>query len=534
MNETSRNLVITGMMGTGKTTVSEVVAKRLGRKLVETDLEIERRLGKTIPEIFAQVGEGAFRMAEWELCQELAKEHGLVISTGGGFLLRRVAQDLMQGHAIFCLEASAETIAERTSSKQDRPLIKGQESERLGKIQNILDERRASYQRIFHQVSTENRTVEDIADEIEVRFALEGERSSAKVRYIQMPLERPYPVIVRSGVAFDLPSRLKWAGNDAKRVIVLTNDKLSKFYKDEFQARCLACKLGCEWLEIPDGERYKNLETVQELYQKLLTINTKRDDVIVAFGGGVVGDVAGFVAATYMRGLPFIQIPTTLLAMVDSSIGGKTGVDLEAGKNLIGAFKQPLMVLADPALLSTLPAEEFQSGMAEVIKHALIGDRDLFETLSKGETLAHEELVFRALKVKANIVEADPFEKNIRAVLNLGHTFGHAFEKVSHFELRHGYAVAIGMLAACELSFRLGLCASELGGRVEKVVKRFGLPTHVSAMRATDIIDAMRHDKKATSDALRFILIHDVGDVRLKTVADLALVKSALDTVIRA
>jgi 3-dehydroquinate synthase len=273
---------------------------------------------------------------------------------------------------------------------------------------------------------------------------------------------------------------------------------------------------------IPAGEQYKTLATVQTIYDELLAAGIDRQATVVALGGGVVGDVAGFVAATFMRGVDFVQCPTTLLAMVDASVGGKTGVDLPQGKNLVGAFKQPTAVLADIAMLQTLPPAEFAAGMAEVVKHGLINDPDLFGRLEIGDwRLTNQSpisnlqsLVATAIEVKRNVVQEDPFEQGRRATLNLGHTFGHALEQVSGYRVRHGEGVAMGLVAAANLSARLGCCDAGLQSRIEAVLQAQNLPTRIPAeFDPNTIFQAMFSDKKKAAGKLRFILLRDVGDV---------------------
>ena len=273
---------------------------------------------------------------------------------------------------------------------------------------------------------------------------------------------------------------------------------------------------------IPAGEQHKTLAIVQTIYDQLLAAGMDRQATLVALGGGVVGDVAGFVAATYMRGVDFVQCPTSLLAMVDASVGGKTGVDLPQGKNLVGAFKQPTAVLADVATLSTLPKEEFAAGMAEVVKHGLIGNPDLFAKLQRGDwkptakssVSRLQSLVATAIEVKRNVVQDDPFEQGRRATLNLGHTFGHAIEQVSGYRVRHGEGVAMGLVAAANLSARLAHSDPALQGRIEAVLQAQVLPTRIpAAFAATSIYAAMFSDKKKAAGKLRFILPRDVGDV---------------------
>jgi 3-dehydroquinate synthetase len=223
--------------------------------------------------------------------------------------------------------------------------------------------------------------------------------------------------------------------------------------------------------------------------------------------------MAGFAAATYLRGVPFVQVPTTLLSMVDASVGGKTGVDMPQGKNLVGAFKQPQAVMMDAGVLTSLPAAEFRSGLAEVIKHGVIGDPDLFVQLEEYGPTSMTQLMADAVRVKVRIVEEDPFEQGCRALLNLGHTFGHAIELVSNFHVRHGEGVALGLVASARMAAALGHCAPALADRITGVVDRLGLPTWLSGYDADSIVAAMDHDKKRTGKTLRFVIPHDLGDV---------------------
>lgn len=277
-------------------------------------------------------------------------------------------------------------------------------------------------------------------------------------------------------------------------------------------------------ITVPAGEQHKTLATVQTIYGDLLAAGLDRKGTIVALGGGVVGDMAGFAAATYMRGIAFVQCPTSLLAMVDASVGGKTGVDLPQGKNLVGAFTQPTAVLADMTTLKTLPPAEFAAGMAEVVKHGLIANPDLLKRLETGDwrlpaddqSLVSnlQSLLVDAIQVKRDVVQEDPFEQGRRATLNLGHTFGHAIEQVSGYAIRHGEGVAMGLVAAANLSARLEYCDPELQPRIEAVLARLHLPTRIPAgLPHEALFRAMGSDKKKAAGQLRFVLLRDVGDV---------------------
>lgn len=321
-----------------------------------------------------------------------------------------------------------------------------------------------------------------------------------------------YQVLVGPGLVSRIGNLLVQHGLTGK-VAIVTDDTVGPLYGEAVSQALSAADLEAVVVTMPAGEAYKTLDTVRALYDRLLDTGIDRSSTILALGGGVVGDTAGFVAATYMRGLPLVQVPTTLLAMVDSSIGGKVGVDLPRGKNLIGAFKQPALVVADPDVLATLPVIDFVAGFAEVIKHAVIADPELFEHIEMQGWEPLPWVLQRAIDVKRRIVEEDPFEKGRRAVLNLGHTFGHALEVLSDYELRHGFAVSIGLLAATLVALRLGLCALELERRILGMLVQYGLPISFGGVSPTQVWNAMAYDKKRVKDRLRFVLPRAIGDV---------------------
>jgi shikimate kinase / 3-dehydroquinate synthase len=265
-------------------------------------------------------------------------------------------------------------------------------------------------------------------------------------------------------------------------------------------------------LKVPAGEESKTLEMAGVLSEQLVQGGLERSGVIVALGGGVIGDLSGFVAATYLRGVSWVNCATTLLAMVDASIGGKTGVDLPSGKNLVGAFHPPLLTISDLTVLRTLPEREFQSGMAEVIKAGVIGDAELVEMIEGGSTDV-QDIIRRSIKVKVNVVREDPYERGRRAALNLGHTIGHGLEAASQFLLRHGEAIGIGMIAETKIAERMGLAQSGLSDRIEAVINRVGLPRRFANLETDTIMQLMRSDKKKQLGRLKFALPRAIGDV---------------------
>jgi 3-dehydroquinate synthase len=295
---------------------------------------------------------------------------------------------------------------------------------------------------------------------------------------------------------------------------LVTNPTVGEHHAEPLLANLRQNGFEPTFCQVPDGEQFKTLETVSLLYNQFLAAGLERKSPIVALGGGVLGDTAGFVAATYLRGVPLVQIPTTLLSMVDSSVGGKTGVDLPQGKNLVGAFKQPEMVVIDPDVLKTLPGSEFRSGLAEVVKHGIIDAPELFEALEQGKFTLNW-MLDEAIRVKVRVVDEDPFEQGRRAILNLGHTFGHAFEQLSKFQLRHGEGVAIGMACAARLACNLGHCSTSIADRIINLLDHLDMPTEVPGYSPDEIWRTMHTDKKKQAGRLRFVLPCAIGDVRV-------------------
>ncbi len=322
----------------------------------------------------------------------------------------------------------------------------------------------------------------------------------------------------------------------AQPCAIVTNPTVGSLYGPSLATGLKGIGFQPRTVEIPDGEAFKTLETVRSVYDALIDAQIDRHSCVIALGGGVVGDLAGFVAATYLRGVPFVQVPTTLLAMVDASVGGKVAVDHPRGKNLIGAFKQPLAVVADTGTLATLPVDEWRAGMSEVVKHAIIGAPELLE-LFEGDDWKQKLQIWLtpAIRVKADIIARDPFEHGERAVLNLGHTFGHAFEQVTGFRLRHGDAVAVGIACACRLAAQLGECQPEFASRVERLLQHLGLGTRLRVdCGAAGIVEAMQTDKKRVGARIRFVLPRAPGDIVIRDDIDqrlvLAVVQEAIDS----
>ncbi len=320
-----------------------------------------------------------------------------------------------------------------------------------------------------------------------------------------------YPIYLGAGALAKTGQRLAELGYGG-RCAVVTNKTVGRYHAEALLESLRATGFSPTRMDIPDGEEFKTLATVAELYGRLVEAKLDRRSPVIALGGGVLGDTAGFAAASYLRGVPLAQIPSTLLAMVDSSVGGKTGVDLPQGKNLVGAFKQPELVVIDPDVLDTLPPAEFRAGLGEVVKHGIIDAPDLFAALENNQ-YERAWMLSEAIKVKVRVVQEDPFEQGWRAVLNLGHTFGHAFERLANFEMRHGEAVAIGLVCAARLANRLGHCSGDTTERIIALLNQLKLPTQPPPFTPAEVWAAMATDKKRQGSTLRFILPRAIGEV---------------------
>lgn len=334
--------------------------------------------------------------------------------------------------------------------------------------------------------------------------------------------DRSYPITIESGCLKSVASDLA-AHFPASRYGIISDDNVAEHYGYDLQKSLEQAGLGCDLFVFKSGEENKNLGTVGSLISQAAQKGFDRKSMFIALGGGVSGDIAGFVAATYMRGVPFIQIPTSLLAQVDSSVGGKTGVDIPEGKNLVGAFYQPKAVYIDPDVLKTLPEKEYINGMAEVIKHGIIRDADYFQMFGdKFDRIMNldpeilKELILVSCRIKSEVVAADEHESNIRRILNFGHTIGHAVEAASEFSLAHGFAVAIGMVAVTRITVNKGLIGEDVLDDITAMLKRYGLPTEVPADLDRGIIKSyLLTDKKRIGSKTSYILPKCIGEVTI-------------------
>jgi len=510
---TEKNIILTGFMATGKTSSGRLLAERLNRPFIDMDEALVAHFGKPIREVFTEEGEASFRTTEAALCAELAERRGCVISTGGGALVSAENRaTFAKTGTILCLTATPDEILRRVADTGERPLLNTARDEQEERVRTLLRERRSAYGAIAHQIDTTGLVTEAVVERLLETLAGEAEVANMTRIPVSGP-EGSYHICIGEGLLAEAGRLLANRGLRQGPAAIVTNPQIAPEHAETLAASLRAAGFVPVTCTVPEGEQHKTLASIASLYDQFLAAGLDRKSPVISLGGGVIGDMAGFAAASYLRGVPFVQIPTSLLAMVDASVGGKTGVDLPQGKNLVGAFKQPSLVIIDSDVLATLPAAEFRSGLAEIIKHGMIGAPELFRLFEEEGPTNLVHLVSEAVRVKVAVVEEDPFEEGRRATLNLGHTFGHAIELVSNFTVRHGEGVALGLVAATEMAAALEECDQALVGRVRNVLERVGLPVQLTGYDRQAIIAAMGHDKKRVGKTIRFIVPHALGDV---------------------
>ncbi len=523
-----RSVILVGMPGAGKSSIGRRLAARLGLPFLDADTEIEAAAGLPITEIFSRYGEAHFRDGERRVIARLVSGPPVVLATGGGAFADAATRDALRrsGAVTVWLKCGHATLLRRVSGRGHRPMFLAADPAEV--LQRLMAARHPLYAEADIVIPCN-----DESPEATTRRVLEALADWAPPAHLRVALDggRSYEVVVGEGLlaragallAPVLPSR---------RVAVVSDAAVAALHGPALRAGLEEAGFAVAVeVAVPPGEASKSFGTLHRVLEELLAAGIDRRTAVLALGGGVVGDLAGFAAASALRGLPFVQVPTTLLAQVDSSVGGKTGVNLAAGKNLAGAFHQPRLVLADTGTLRTLPLRELRAGYAEVAKHGLIGGEEFWGWCEReggeaaaraGDPAALSHAVLESCRLKAAVVAADEREEAAdggRALLNLGHTFGHALEAECGYDgtLLHGEGVAVGLGLAAALSARLGHCSQELPGRVMSHLAACGLPARVAdlprAFSTAALMERMRRDKKARDGRLRFVLLRAPGDV---------------------
>lgn len=541
------NIYLTGFSGTGKTTIGRQAAAMLGWTFVDTDDEIVASTGRAIEDIFRDDGEAAFRRLEQETLVAVSDRTNQVISTGGGIVLDERNRRIMdQAGVILCLEARVDTIYRRLSGPTEthdqqivRPLLN--DPDPLRRIISLKSERQSLYAQAHWTLHTDElSTVEAAFEVVRAWKYLSRKLDTDEPRDDNLAAtvrtsSGEYPVWVGWGLADTVGERVKTM-IDPGAAYVITDEKVHRHAR-KVQMSMEAAGVPSHIFVMESGEEHKNLDTLSHLYTWLADRKAERGHLIVAVGGGVVGDVAGYAAATYLRGMPVVQVPTTLVSMMDAAVGGKTAVDLPQGKNLVGAFKQPEFVLADVQTLSTLPDRALTSGWAEAIKHALILDEPLLcvfeENVAAVKALEPgiaSDALRRSVRIKADVVNRDEKETlGVRALLNYGHTTAHAIEAVTGYErYLHGEAVAIGMVVAAHIANWMGMLTDAELERQRAVLHAYGLPLQYENVDADAIKAAMTMDKKTVGGKIHWVLLDGIGNAVTRSDVPSDLVDRAL------
>lgn len=522
------NVVLVGFMGSGKSTVGPILARLKNRPFVDLDDEIAADARRPITRIFAEEGEAGFRRRESRALQRALARDDCVVAVGGGAPKDDDNWELIRtGNWVVALTAEPAELVRRLNGSTDRPLL---QPDPPSAIASLLRERLHRYLQADLVVSTDGVAPELIARQLNDRLATRG---IERVR-IDVP-GSPHEVTVGTRLRPLIRStlvRLAVSGT----VVIVSDSVVAEAHGavllDELSSAGIDARLHL----VPVGEPAKSMDALAGIYDALAAAGVDRAGALIAFGGGAVGDVAGFAAATWMRGIRYLQVPTTLLAMVDSSIGGKTAINLPAGKNIVGAVHQPSAILCDLDYLATLPDDEYRAALAEIIKAAVITDRAFFNWLSvnlpelvRREPSVIRQAVARAIGIKAGVVAIDPYETGARAILNYGHTVAHALERAAGYgQLRHGEAVAWGMAVAARLSVMHARCSASAADAQDVLLRAAGLLATRPAVRSADLIEAMRHDKKSRDGTLGWVLLREIGRVEYGRKVNAGTVEAAL------
>ena len=491
-------IVLVGLPGAGKSKVGRLLAGHLGIDHIDTDALIVERDGRPIADIFATDGEAAFRVMETEAVAE-ALTHEAVVSLGGGAVETPEVREALRGHTVVHLDVDHAELLRRVSKRSHRPLLRDDPD---GALRQLRERREPLYREVESlRVHGDDGPPERLVDRILARLG--------GVHRVRVDAEHPYDVTVGRGLA----SLVARAGADADRAMLIHTESVAGYAHAVADA---LREVGVDVHEFPirDAEAGKTLTEVARAWDAAGALRLGRRDLVVGVGGGAVTDMAGFVAATWLRGVRVIQVPTTVLGMVDAAVGGKTGINTDAGKNLVGAFHEPVAVVEDLDALASLDPAIVREGLGEVVKCGFIRDPEILRTVMARPTSATDtgspemvDLILRSVRVKADVVGADLREGGLREILNYGHTLAHAIEKCESYSWRHGEAVAVGCVFAAELAHHFGMLGEGDVAAHREAFSAVGLPTSYSGAPLPKLLDAMLSDKKVRAGRLRFVLL---------------------------
>jgi shikimate kinase/3-dehydroquinate synthase len=512
-------IVLVGFMGAGKTTVGHLLAEKLGLPFLDSDLTIESRTGRSIRDIFAEDGEPAFRELEHKITADLLRGQDAVLALGGGGAEHPATQELLRGSQVVYLEVGYDEAMLRVSHDQYRPMLRAPD------LQAIFTRRLSSYQAVAtHTIATGGRRPEAICLDVIERLVQVPSAPPGTTSVLVACTGGTYNVHVGAGLLPDVDRLLP--SLPRARTAVLLGAGRDSGAADTVTTALRRRGLAVRWIEVPDRQQCKDLGTVAHVASQLAELAVHKDDLIVGLGGEVVGDIAGFIASTYNRGMPLVLLPTTLAAQADTAVGGKASLNLAQGRNLVGTVHQPVAVVADVALAAERPAHEYRAGLAEIVKHALIDGPDLVSLvhdhardLREGDVGTLSAVVARSVTVKAEIVSNDEREQGDRLHLNYGHTFGHAIEQVRGLDSGDdGEAISVGMMAAAYLARRQQRIPDDLVDLHRGLLSDLGLPTQ-GAFDLNQLKRAWLRDKKY-QDGARFVVLNGLGKPEAGVPAD--------------
>lgn len=544
-----KQIVFIGLPGSGKTSVGRLVAARLGRTFCDADQEISRQAAMTIPEIFSTRGEDYFRDLEVDVIAQLLHGNAGVIALGGGALTRPETVAAIADKEVVFLNVSPATAGARIGEDSARPLLKGSENPSQ-KIAQLEKQRRANYLAAATLSVPADGSLSEVATAVirglklaETRPLSHYDLSSLgalpkqtpeKIRQIPVTSGNGYQVSVGSSLSSRIGQILQERPRNLFLICPAPLEQAARHLAQSLTQAGQVVKI----FPHPDGEAAKNIRVVEDAWRILGENHFSREDAVVALGGGATTDMGGFVAATWLRGIELINVPTSLLAMVDAAVGGKTGINTSLGKNLVGSFYPPSAVICDLDYLRTLPLRQLRTGLAEVIKCGFIADHKILELLSEcsaEQLLASpailEEVISRAIQVKAAVVSQDLRESGLRECLNYGHTLAHAIEKASSYQVLHGEAVAIGMVFAAQVAVDLQLLTPSQMENQRRQIAALGLPTSCPQYSFEHLVKIMASDKKVRGGIIRMVLTAVSGQVHVVPISDYQLLQSAFNAI---